>query len=149
MKIKVLAFINISLLFFAMTVSAVTYMYKWVDANGDIQYTERPPSDGIDYETIVMSDEDKSGKSIPIPVVKEPSASNNDSPQDKQADSDKNYNDWRSDNCKVAKQNLEILEAGGRIRSDDGEGLLTDEEIAAKIKDMQAKVEKFCGEAEK
>ncbi len=149
MKIKVLALFNISLLFFALSLSAASYMYKWVDANGEVQYTERPPADGVSYERIRMADKGKD-KSTPIPVVENPLNKTEQTPQDKQADeSSKNYNDWRAENCKVAKQNLDVLQAGGRISSGDGEnGFLSDEEIKTKIEEMQTKVEKYCGEAE-
>ena len=57
--------------------------------------------------------------------------------------------DWRKDNCRIAIQNLDILENAGRISQDDGQGgkrLMTEEEKDKKVKAMRAQKEKYCEE---
>ena len=36
----------------ATTVWAQQLIYKWTDAQGQIQYTELPPASGVPYETV-------------------------------------------------------------------------------------------------
>ncbi|WP_168204324.1 DUF4124 domain-containing protein [Aliikangiella coralliicola] len=114
------------------------YMYKWKGSDGEIHYTERPPAN-IPFEKIRMAKKAKATK--PAPVAK-PAQSV------KAPESDK-YSAWKKENCKIATQNLDILENAGRIAQDDGQGgtrLMTDEEKQANIDKMTEQKNKYCSE---
>lgn len=148
MKINVLisATLILSLLVFFNNASAETFQYKWKDANGEVHYTERPPANGIAFETIRIKTHVSNQSTAP-------STNTDKAPQEKVADEqDKKYNDWRQENCKRAMKNLDVLENAGRISQDDGQGgtrLMSDEEKQEKIKTMTEQKEKYCSENSK
>jgi len=120
-------------------ISAEQYIYKWKDAQGMVHYTERPPEPGVAFEKVRRTT-DKGQKEIPVRAPQQ-SASNDDSTKDD------SYNSWRRDNCKIATQNLDVLQNASRIAQDDGQGgkrLMTDEEKAAQIKKMTEQQQKYC-----
>ncbi len=145
MKIKILVTLTVifnSILFIS-DVSAENLQYKWKDANGEVHYTERPPANGVPFETIRIKSH----------VSNQPASSltkNDKAAEQKPEDiQDKKYNDWKKENCKRAMQNLDVLENAGRISQDDGQGgtrLMTDEEKQEKIKAMTEQKEKYCSE---
>lgn len=123
---------------FAVDVAAEKYMYKWKAEDGEIHYTERPPK-GVEFTRIRVADD--KGKPAAKPATNQ---SNTASAQDK---ADEKYEGWRKENCKIATQNLDVLQNAGRIAQDDGQGgtrLMTDEEKAANVKKMQAQKDKYC-----
>jgi hypothetical protein len=143
MKIKLLVSLVFSLAFLisASNVSAETYTYKWKSADGEVHYTERPPAVGIPFTKIRVKDDTRKGQAQ---NTLESSAS--EKAANKKDDA---YKGWREDNCKIANQNLDVLENSGRISTDDGQGgtrLMTDEERKAKLDKMKAQKEKYCSE---
>jgi hypothetical protein len=127
----------------APVIAAERYMYKWKSEDGEIHYTERPPKD-IPYERIRVTIDERStsnSKSNLITTKKDSGASTDI----KKADD--SYQAWRRENCKIAQQNLDILENAGRIAADDGQGgkrLMTDEEREANKKKAREAVAKYC-----
>lgn len=114
-------------------------MYKWKNAEGVTQYTQRPPTGGIDYTRIRVREDDpkkSTSKSTPSAKAKQENAEESDS-----------YGGWRKENCKIALQNLDILENAGKISQDDGKGgnrLMTDEERKEKLNKMREQKAKYC-----
>lgn len=114
------------------------YMYKWKNAEGVTQYTKRPPVGDIEYLRIRVQSNEKSDE-IPL--------SDNTPPAKTEMKKDSSYSGWRQDNCRIALENLDILETAEKIRVGDGEGrLLTEEERKEKIAKMQAQKSKYCSE---
>ena len=72
-------------------------------------------------------------------------------PEKATTEASKAYTSWRQENCTRANENLDILRNASRIGVDDGQGgkrLMSDEEKAAQIKDMEAQREKYCEQTE-
>lgn len=122
--------------------SSEQYIYKWKDDQGMVHYTERRPDPGIPFEK-VRRRTDKSDRAKPAPAVPTQQAAKKDAPKDD------SYNSWRAENCKIATQNLDILQNASRIAQDDGQGgtrLMTDEEKAEKVQRMTEQKEKYCNQ---
>jgi hypothetical protein len=141
MKINVLLLIlaAYALLGAPEALAAEQYIYKWKDSQGMVHYTERPPEPGITFEKVRRSTE-KGEKSTPTAATQASTKSAN-------TPKDDSYNSWREENCKIANQNLDVLENAARIAQDDGQGgkrLMTDEEKAEKIKKMSEQRDKYC-----
>lgn len=122
--------------------SAEQYIYKWKDAQGMVHYTERRPDPGIPFEK-VRRRADKSEK----PVAANPSSPQQTSKKD--TPKDDSYGSWREENCRIATQNLDILQNASRIAQDDGQGgtrLMTDEEKAEKVRKMTEQKDKYCSQ---
>ena len=125
-------------IFSAEGISKITY--KWVDEQGITQYTERPPSKGA-YEKITVH---MSGSEEVIGVNAEQSAKEAEvakgSPLDEIAKANES-------NCKVSRQNMEVLTKVARIKVSDEKGenrILTPEEKQQRIDETQQQIELFC-----
>jgi hypothetical protein len=119
-------------------VAAEKIMYKWTDSNGEVHYTERAPK-GIEYTRIKT----KVDSSAAISTRTTPKTEE----EQKSPAASKAYTTWRKENCTAANENLDILRNASRIGVDDGQGgkrLMTDEEKAKQIKDMEAQRDKYC-----
>lgn len=140
-KIVLLMILAVGVLaFIPKSVAADQYIYKWKDTQGMVHYTERPPAPGIPYER-VRRHKDKGAKAQ-APAAAKPAAN-----QAAQPAEDDSYGSWKKENCKIAQQNLDVLQNAARIAQDDGQGgkrLMTDEEKAEKVKQMNAQVDKYC-----
>ncbi|MDQ7050369.1 MAG: DUF4124 domain-containing protein [Enterobacterales bacterium] len=132
-------------LLLALSVSAVQaklverIMYKWTDEKGQIHYTERAPKD-IEY-TVIRTHVETGSLSKKDTRVSDTNASID------QQDQAKSYKNWRSENCTIAQQNLEVLSNAKRIGVSDGQGgkrLMSDEEKAEKIAAMTKQKDKYC-----
>lgn len=135
-------------LFLLTSVHAVSYVYKWTGEDGSVKYTERPPAKGTPYKKILIQGKDDSA-AVPVKKPDYDLPKKADEKTDQAANGNDNYNKWRDENCKMAKQNLDILTNGGRIGIDDGEGgkrLMTDDEISEAKKKAEEQIDKFCGE---
>ena len=124
-------------------------MYKWVDADGTTHYTQSPPPDGIEGDTIK-----------PPPSVDVKAAQNELEKQQKRADSyleqreksaeekAKQEADLARDNknCEISRSNVASLERP-RINLEDDKGNVyraPEEERLARLKKAQEDVAKFC-----
>lgn len=104
-------------------------LYKWKDANGVTQYSERPPV-GQKYETRQISN-----SGVPLAPATESAAT--ESPE-----------------CLSSRKNLELLDGGGPVMRDtDGDGkpdqTLDDGQRAAQRKLSEAAVAVYCKPADK
>ena len=117
--------------------------YKWVDENGITQFTERPPKDRA-YEKIIVTS--SGGQEVTEVTADEASEQANEEVVDPiaeiQAANDRN--------CKIARQNMDVLNNISRIRvTEDGqERILSPEEKADRIKDTQKQIDTFCKPAQ-
>ncbi|MDH5433850.1 MAG: hypothetical protein OEY19_07880 [Gammaproteobacteria bacterium] len=140
---SVLLLLNVSTLELV-NASEGNFMYRWKGPNGELNYTERPPAKGIPYERVRLGKKD-------IGSAESPSQNNettvqNENPPGTNIEDD-GYSNWQKENCKLAKQNLDILLNAARIAQDDGQGgtrLMSDEEKQENIKKMTEQKDKYC-----
>ncbi|WP_293712265.1 MULTISPECIES: DUF4124 domain-containing protein [unclassified Stenotrophomonas] len=119
------------LLLLASATASAGNLYKWTDANGVTQYSERPPT-GQKYETRRVT---SSGASIPEPVAT-PGAASEDA------------------RCLAARQNLQLLNGSGPVMHDtDGDGKpdtqLDDSQRAAQRQLAESMAAVYCKDAAK
>ena len=113
--------------------------YKWKDDNGIIQYTERPPKSKA-YEKITV----KTGGAREVTQVSEEEAVMT-AKEESQSDLDE-LNKANERNCKVAQQNLQVLQQMARIRvTENGEErILSPEEKQSRISETQKQIDIYC-----
>lgn len=105
-------------------------VYRWVDANGVVNYAERPPATGS-YETIRSSSRQLSSS----PAADQPTAGETTpaaSPQ-----------------CGTARENLRLLSSDAPIAQRDEQGntlVLSDSQRASQLELAQAAIRAYCGE---
>ncbi len=145
-------------LFFVMTlaitplISQAGKVYKWVDENGNSQFSQFPPEDQQQSEQVNI----KTQKSISSSQSKEKlesmrqkllESSVDRNTEDEEEKQDKENEKIRAQNCDKAKQHLRDLESNGRIYKtlENGERYWFDvKERAEKIKGAQKQVKEFC-----
>ena len=127
--------------FSADTVSKVTY--KWTDENGIVQYTERPPVN-IDYEIITVTA--SGGKEITNVSANEAAKENTDTTDTTDSTLDEVIK-ANERNCKIARQNMEVLNNIARIRVSDEKGenrILSPEEKQTRVDETQKQIDIYC-----
>jgi len=141
---KILFRSMVSVLFIFVSVNLIAgekIMYKWTDDKGEVHYSERAPK-GVEYKTIRTYVDSNVTSSAPVKLPKTP----NEAKETKSS-----YDTWRDENCTIANQNLEMLKNAKRMGMDDGQGgtrLMSDEEKAEKIAEMEAQRDKYCEKSE-
>lgn len=126
-----------TILLFATSASAG--LYKWVDEEGNVHYSQKRPLDK----------EFKSIKAPPTPPqdAKSPYQSNepkNDTSSTVAAETEKNLK-IRAENCEKAKKNLSNFQIHRRIRDKDGNVTVIDDKVRAKqIEDAEKAISNFC-----
>lgn len=124
--------------FAANTISKVTY--KWTDDQGIIQYTERPPKNNA-YEQITVNA--SGGQEIKI-VNAEESVNKSAETTETALDEVVRANER---NCKIAKQNMEVLANLARVRVSDDKGenrFLSPEEKQVQVNETQKQIDIYC-----
>lgn len=139
--------------FFFFAVPASAEMYRWVDAQGKVHYTDQPPAEPS-----------KSSKKIDIPNKPAPAATASDkSWQEKELDFKKRQSSnaeseakkkkeaddakTKAENCENAKKSLKALEEGGKISTYDDKGnrtIMEDAQRAKATSDAKKSVNSWC-----
>ena len=137
-----------SLLFSLIMASASAATYKWFDENGNVVYSQQPP-EGRPYETVKTT---KPSSTSPRPTPAESSFMTKQ--QEKAEEAKKNSTvqqevakgeAMRAENCKAAKQNLESYTAFRRVRNEQGEVIMLDDnERARLIEESKEDIKEFC-----
>lgn len=121
--------------------SAHAAMYKWVDAEGNVQYTAFPPPDRP--ATTIAPPPRVAPPATPAPkptadrAVSEPA-------DESDASDDRLMAELNKRNCGTARKNLDIFRTARRIRQGDEHLYLDDASRAKGIADAQADIEKYC-----
>jgi hypothetical protein len=134
-------------------------IYKWVDAEGNVQYSSEQPKDTeaekmrvntqppIDRSTYKRPGQasDKSDDSAKTDATED----KDKSPADKRADATKKAESdkIRKEMCAEARKTLQTIEDNARVRIEDDKGNITylsEAEIAARKKTEQGRVTKYC-----
>ncbi|MDQ2078112.1 DUF4124 domain-containing protein [Marinimicrobium sp. ABcell2] len=128
----------IALLVLAALPTSADTIYRWVDDNGVTQYTAHPPRER--ESTRVNT---RSGRSAPVDNTTQSSASEPSPAEEPTAQAEPPGNE---EPCQVARQNLNTLERGGRIRVEgsDGPRFMGEEEIQQRIEENRAFIDEHC-----
>ena len=132
-------------------------MYRWVDAEGQVHYSDQPPpagardikairSTGVD--SIQSSDSDESAE----PSYVEQNAAFEERQAKKaeeraEAEKEKQAEAERKKNCELAKGNYNTVTTGGRVMRVNAQGereYLTDEEIQKETIEARKTMEEWC-----
>jgi hypothetical protein len=128
---------------------ATAAMYKWVDKNGTVHYSQQPPAEG-NYETMHVHTESPSGSdsgSQSKPTYSTPDAGNTSgngsSNAIKQAEAKGEAQ--RQQKCETAKKALQTYTTYRRLRKKDGTVIrLDDNERAKRINEAKSAIREFC-----
>lgn len=125
-------------------------LYKWVDDQGNVTYSERRPTNR-ESETIQLR-----GATLDSSGAQEKLDELNDRADAQQKDREFAGNsasataersERMANNCKIARENLRILKTTSRIQDKDADGeayFLDETGIQAKMADTQRQVENNC-----
>ena len=131
--------------------NAYAAMYKWVDEDGNVQYTQSPPPAGIEAETIQPPPEVDSAPAIKQMEEQDKQFDEIRKQQQKQADKDAQEAAkvaMQKKNCEMAKSRLESY-ARPRVKfvqKDDSRVTATEEERQEQIKKSEDMIKEFCKE---
>lgn len=133
--------------------TASAEIYKWTDANGEVQYSQVPPPGGVKSEEIqgapppLEDAPDTTGESLQEQV----DAMNEDLAEQEKAEKKealgKEIDDAYERNCTTATNNLAKLQEGGRKRylMPDGQVThLTEEQRQQRINEAKDQIDEFC-----
>jgi hypothetical protein len=118
-----------------LAVSASAQVYKWVDAQGRVQYSDQPPPDAKTQRVKIRS----SGQTEAVVPVQAANA-----PPDIAAGMDPKL---KQRNCQTARQNVALLRSGLQVEvaGADGKTATLDEAaIKAEVARAEADVARFC-----
>jgi hypothetical protein len=126
-------------------------IYKWVDDNGEVHYTQVPPQNR-EYETLKQAsapadDPDRIRSGLKEQVDAMDKAQEERKEEVKDAEQWSNIQKRRRENCEIAKKNLANLHQGGNkaFMTPDGEVIrLTDDERQRRIDEANKQIEENC-----
>jgi hypothetical protein len=126
-------------------------VYKWVNENNEVQYTQMQPPPGTEFVRIKT---DVHPDTIVPQAGAGAAASTGESAAAGQAADDKAMADYEAEvarvsreNCKIANNNLAQLNMGGRLRyrNEAGEYVtMTEEERQKRISEANQQIEMYC-----
>ena len=119
-----------------MAVSQASGLYKWTDEEGQVHYTQVPPTE---RPAVVITPEP------PPPAQPAPDSKDDETlPEGLSSTDDANIR-IKQKNCEAAKKNLSIYQSSDNILQPDGtEMVLSDDMRAAKIKETQQQIKLYC-----
>jgi hypothetical protein len=144
-----------ALLLAATATMAAEEMYRWVDSNGEVHYSDQPPPPEVkEYRAITRSgaaartsseaqSDNGSLAEKETEFQRRRAQEAEEEARAEQAEAE------RRKNCELARGQYNTISAGGRISRRDAAGevvYLTDEQIAAETAEAQAEVEKWCND---
>ncbi|NIO42992.1 MAG: DUF4124 domain-containing protein [Burkholderiales bacterium] len=138
--------------------STAKEMYRWVDANGQVHYSDRPPPAGAkNIRTLKESATgtvlpDESTDSAPSYIEQEAAFKERQvkrAEEQAEAEKTKLAAAERKKNCELARSNYNTISVGGRITRVNSAGereYLSDEEVAQETAAARAAMEQWCNE---
>ena len=134
-----------------LTIPASAEIYKWTDANGEIQYSQMPPPGGIKSEEIQgapppADDPDEVIEKLQGQVDAMDETLTKQENVSKEKALRKEIDDAYERNCTTAKNNLVKLQEGGKRRYlADGKVVhLTEVQRQQRINEAKDQVDEFC-----
>ncbi|NRD72553.1 DUF4124 domain-containing protein [Shewanella sp. VB17] len=133
--------------FFVIQSAAATIIYKWVDKNGVVHYSQQQP-ENIHSNRIYSEDIEQAPIGFIPPKVRK-QTTRVQSEDEKNADIIKQKNTKQADAiCESAQQKLNILSSHSRLKSKNattGEIVsMNEEDRQTQIKDQKKRIELFC-----
>lgn len=134
------------------TPAAVAEMYRWVDESGVTVYSQRPPPDAPATTIAPPPKPNPAETERAYDRLKDQVTRDFDAKEDQQKQAEAQakraeVQATRSNNCAIARKNLQTLEALGarRLLTSDGEyKRISDDERAKRIQTMQKAIEENC-----
>jgi len=127
-------------------------LYKWVDDQGNVTYSERRPTNR-ESETIQLRGAtlDSSGAQEKLDQLNERANAEQKDREfaENSASATAERSERMANNCKIARENLRILKTTSRIQDKDADGeayFLDEAGIQAKMADTQRQVENNCNQ---
>ena len=128
MKSPIQLFIAIAILLATATVAA--QVYKWVDKDGQVQYTDTPPLPGATKAEAKKVDTGSAAPSSTAPTL-ETRAKNfekrraSDAEKDKKVAEAQKKADFDAENCKIANMRIRDFESGRPLKRTNDQGEAT------------------------
>jgi len=127
-------------------------IYKWVDQNGDTQYTQMPPPTGVQVLEIRSAPPPADDPEAERTKLQQETEALDERMKERQesaakAEIQEKNKEIRRQNCIRANKNLTELQQGGvkRYRTPDGEVIhLTEEDRQKRITETNAQIAEFC-----
>jgi hypothetical protein len=125
------------------SIAQAQQLYKWVDAEGNMQFSNQPPPQDAEAETLELD--------VTAPLQSAEPAAEETSENDTQA-TDGNEGGMtpeqlRQNNCNVARRNQALFSSSEKlmIKHDDGKMYkITEEERQARLAEAQKHVDHYC-----
>lgn len=119
-----------------------TEMYKWVDEQGNVSYSQSPPPDARNLRKIAPPPPPPTRPETP--ATKPAPAAGEKAPLDEEALREE-IAAAKKKNCDTARRNAEIYRAFRRVQEPDGQVVLLDGETrAAKIREAEEEIKLYC-----
>lgn len=126
-------------------------VYKWVDADGVVHYSDQRP-EGVSSQELGIKPIPRSGSDAPSNQLEDQVRKLDEQQElkrlrDQQATENAAVAKREADNCKQAKENLDILMKQARVRAQGQDGelrFLTPEEILDQRKKAQEVIDRDC-----
>lgn len=119
-------------------------MYKWTDAQGNVQYSQEPPPDN-QYQEVAPPPPPPSGTNADEQLNKYRDTITPAPPPTGEMDNQKLQAEVDQKNCEAARKNLDTYTRYRRVKNAEGEiQTLGDDERKAKIKESQEAIDKYC-----
>lgn len=155
-KIKMAKYILIAAVvtLFAIPPFAQAEVYKWMDENGMVHYTQTPPR-GVQARMVKPGKPPPQGAAEAARAKLEERLKASEERRKARAQTEEERTraaeneTIRNENCRLARQNLEVLQTHGQtsIKEGDTYRILAEEERQAKITEYQGYAEDYCGPA--
>ncbi len=134
--------------------SGATKLYKWVDENGNVTYSQtKPPEPRRQVEEIELrgyraAEPGRAGERLEQQREEGAAQRQDQDLAAGEAAARKAREERMRKNCEIARNNLRILRNAPRIRDKDAEGqpyFLSPEQIEQRIEQTQRQIEDYCG----
>ncbi|MEJ2059787.1 MAG: DUF4124 domain-containing protein [Gammaproteobacteria bacterium] len=144
---------------------ALAVVFKWIDANGNVHYSQQPPEHVKNYQELDINiapgaatttraapgDTGNAGEGTDQNADKTKSKEGGkpaqNQPSAEQAAAQKKAEaDQKKRNCEIAQQNLKALQGGRRVMMRDGDQqrYVSDAERSDMVKKAQEDIQKYC-----
>ena len=126
---------------------AFAEIYKWVDENGNVHYSDAPPLSTKTENVRVQSAPSDPGRALPRLSQPETTASGTGASTDTAAANNDVPQDQAQLACQNAQDDLKVINRSSRIRLKSADGstrYMTTEEIAERKQQSQDDIDRFC-----
>jgi hypothetical protein len=137
----------VGILLLALAAAAPAKLYKWVDADGNVTYSERKPPDRKVEEVKLLgvpsvTNEQARERLEKINEQSETSRKDREFKETYAAESAEREERLKQ-NCETARQNLRVLENASRVRGDN-DSFLTDAQREQRLTQTRQQIEDNC-----